>query len=122
MKQLQNNSLKKIALVLAAAMLLIIPNLSVYSSIGSYQTTSRAITTNNKHLISNNNKNEKPIIAVELAMVAGGFAFMVAAIAYFAFGSTTVAVSCCVLSPREIMVDKILSKNYNKYDFSGFDN
>ena len=49
MKQV-NNYLKKGTLILAIIMLLAIPNLPVYSSIGSYQTSSSAITANKNYM------------------------------------------------------------------------
>ena len=49
MKQV-NNYLKNGALIFVVFMLLAIPNLHVYSTIGSYQTSSSAITANKNYM------------------------------------------------------------------------
>ena len=56
-------SLQKSLVVLVVAMLLAIPNMRVYSFIGSYQTSSQAIKANNKYELQNR-VIEKPIFPV----------------------------------------------------------
>ena len=56
-------SLQKSLVVLVVAMLLAIPNMQVYSFIGSYQTSSQAIKANNRYPLQNRMV-EKPIFPV----------------------------------------------------------
>ena len=125
MKQV-NNYLKKGTLILAIIMLLAIPNLPVYSSIGSYQTSSSAITANKNYM--------------SFAAANGTTIDMIADLL------TNPSVSLRLALPVEVVeqmllnydmwiaelqtnrahglpsASKPISKPYAKYDFSGFDN
>ena len=121
MKQ-TNEYLKKGTLILAIIMLLAIPNLPVYSSIGSYQTSSSAITAN---------KNYIPFAAAN-----GTTIDMIADLLTNSSISLRLAHSTDLYSNaiERIMANeanqahghpsasKPISKTYAKYDFSSFDN
>ena len=117
-----NNYLKKGALMLVAVMLLTIPNLPVYSSIGSYQTVSMAITANNNHPISYNK--DKPIFL--LNVVAGVVGLAAAVIGFAVIAASPVAAPVLLAAglsyPKENLLLNSTSKKYDKYDFSMFDN
>ena len=128
MKQV-NNYLKKGALILVAFMLLVIPNLHVYSSIGSYQIASSAIIANknNKFFTINNyidcdfiiNENETTgqgkIIENHIAQYPDIYAKALA------HAKIIAEILSCSYNGH-FSTSKKPAKTYAKYDFSGFDN
>ena len=116
MKQV-NNYLKNGVLILVAGMLLAIPSLNVYSSIGSYQSSSSAIVVNvdykkHSHVIG------KALLAPFDLYGMSKEEFMELA-AILADQDTPIAniSTTCGYHPLSLK-----TKNYAKYDFSGFDN
>ena len=104
------NYFQKSAIILSAFMLLTIPNLNVYSSIGSYQKASKAIMVNKggRNLIGRNDKVDSRDLTVlsyidEHGVKTIGFPMII-------------TITCGVHS----LLSK--AKSYAKYDFSGFDN
>ena len=126
MKQV-NNYLKKGALILMAFMLFVIPNLHVYSSIGSYQIASSAIIANKNNTPLNNinhsvnNKRIVNIFGVEVTMDG---------VTYTDYESYNGIITYIVgiLNDEKMQESqgcsafKYFTKPYAKYDFSGFDN
>ena len=124
MKQ-TNEYLKKGTLILAIIMLLAIPNLPVYSSIGSYQTSSSAITANKNYM--------------SFAAANGTTIDMIADLLTNSSISLRLAHSTDLYSNaiERIMANeanqahghhghplasRYATETYAKYDFSGFDN
>ena len=108
-----NNYFKNGALILAVVMLITIPNMHVYSSIGSYQiVSSAAIVANKVH---------QPFPVSDYANITdlgGIFAISSEAVEYgIAHGLLSDPSSYGYYPTRGS-----ISKNYAKYDFSGFDN
>ena len=109
-----NNYLQKGVVILIATMLLVIPNMNVYSSIGNYETSSSAIIANNdqEHPKKINDRPFFPAFAlvgiIIGAVVAGSVGAVVGTELASEFGS----------SQPSYVVDE----NYVKYDFSQFDN
>ena len=110
-----NNYLKKGVLVIVAFMLLTIPNMNVYSFIGSYQNSSPAITANTKH----KRTYIKDRLFFEAALSIGAALGVVAVgliIGGVVYAVVTEDIGKFSLPPNSI------DKNYMKYDFSQFDN
>ena len=106
-----NYHFQKGIVVLVATMLLTIPNMKVYSSIGSYQTSSKAITVNNSyHDHSLNPLKDRPFF---LLSICGSSLIDVALVGYFVAALVVNLGSVDTRFPNE---------NYAKYDFSQFDN
>ena len=114
----QKTSLKSIALILVATMLLTIPSMNVYSVIGSYQRTSMAITASNNFQLHKFGDKKKLIVPafLEVAFLALIGAFAVVGISA---GAVAIAVDQCKGKQHPIYPDHI---NYSKYNFSQFDN
>ena len=124
MKQ-TNEYLKKGTLILAIIMLLAIPNLPVYSSIGSYQTSSSAITAN---------KNYMPFTKNGVNRIADVFTGLSTDQLIGVYLALPVESS----NPLEEAIERLMAnedghhghplasryatETYAKYDFSGFDN
>ena len=108
-----NNYLKNGALILAVVMLITILNMHVYSSIGSYQTASSAIVANKVH-------QPFPVsdYTSRLTEIGGVFALTIEGL------EATAARALIGLPSSEVgcYPTRSISKNYAKYDFSGFDN
>ena len=105
-----NNYFQKGIVILVATTLLTIPNLQVFSSIGSYQTSSRAITVNNSyHDHSLNPLKDKPFMLSICVSSLIDLAVISYSVATFVVNSGNVQTGF----PDE---------NYAKYDFSKFDN
>ena len=107
-----NNYLKNGALILVAVMLITVPNLNVYSSIGSYKIASSAIVANKIH---------QPFPVSDYANIEnmlGPFALTIEGL------EATAARALMGLPSSEVgcYPTRSISKNYAKYDFSGFDN
>ena len=113
-----NNYFKNGALILVVVMLITIPNLHVYSSIGSYQIVSSAITANKKNNTDITKKETEATITViqQLAEITGRAALpnYVVLLSLQARGLLGHGKLFC---PK-----KHNTKTYAKYDFSGFDN
>ena len=113
------NNLKKGVLILVAGMLLVIPSLNVYSSIGSYQSSSSAIVVNvdykkHSHVIG------KALLApFDLYGMSKGQFFEM--MARMADQNTPIAniINTCTCGDHSL---SFKTKPYAKYDFSGFDN
>ena len=124
-----NNYLKKGALILVVVMLLVIPSLHVYSSIGSHQIVSSAITANKNHQILNIAdhwfKNNKLLSEADCSYLLAIGLIQDETMRQAAIWSA-VNLLGCVLKAQETqghsLASKYVAKNYTKYDFSGFDN
>ena len=115
---LQKISLKSIAIILVATMLLTIPRMNVYSVIGSYQRTSMAITANNNFQLHKLGDNETLIVP---SFLEAAFLVVIGALAFVGIsaGAVALAVDQCKGEQYPIYPDHI---NYSKYNFSQFDN
>ena len=105
--------LKNGALILVAFMLLAIPNLHVYSSIGSYKIASSAIAANRVHqsFVISNHANTEDLLNVILGISREAVEYGIAHGLLSDPSSYGYYPTC-----------KTISKPYAKYDFSGFDN
>ena len=104
-----NNYFKNGALILAVVMFITIPNLHVYSSIGSYKIASSAIAANRVHqsFVISNHANTEDLLNVILGITIEGLeATYVRAL----IGLPSTDSGC----PQ---AHGIISKNYAKYDF-----
>ena len=116
MKQ-SNNYFQKIALALVASILILIPNLNVYSSVGSYRTSSPGISANNHFLLSD--ENDPPNVSIAPAAAIAVVAFFLASVAVAGLLGAIVAKGTGLeFYPK----NKIIHSDYKKYDFSEFDN
>ena len=134
MKQI-NNYLKKGALILVAFMLLVIPNLHVYSSIGSYQIASSAIIANKNCSNKNNKFFSKNYICYNDYLINGFYEddrmgiIVENHIAQYpdiyakalAHAKIIAEILSCSYNGH-FSTSKKPAKTYAKYDFSGFDN
>ena len=111
----QKISLKSIALILVATMLLTIPRMNVYSVIGSYQRTSMAITASNNFQLHKGDK-ENPVFPEVVFIFAIG-AFSVVGISA---GILALAISRSIKGEQHPIYPNHI--NYSKYNFSQFDN
>ena len=129
------NNLKKWALILVAFMLLVIPNLHIYSSVGSYHIVSQAITANkNYQTLSVNDywlKNMYGKIlynGVDIYDIISNLTEDLESVT----GSRLMLMHPQIiaeLNAKEVQRAKTqgysgkpITKPYAKYDFSGFDN
>ena len=106
------NYFQKVAVILVVSMLLAVPNLRVYSSVGSYQHYSMAITVSNNNECFSAVKGRTTwgtIVAVYIGIVA------VVSVA----GAVAAAVT---VHGKSYSSYKNVNSNYAKYDFSEFDN
>ena len=117
-----NDYIKKGVLVIVVFMLLTIPNMNVYSFIGSYQNSSPAITANNNYKVSYGV--EKPMFATLVALGIGALIALSAANLAIASGSLAVFVSAAVTNSifSDSTIHNHFDENYAPYDFSQFDN
>ena len=106
------NHFQKVCIALVVIMIMVIPNLHVYSSIGNYQISSQAITANNDY-----KKCSKPIEKPSVLIGGLGWGF-VGTVAVFASAlALTIAVST---SLNSVFLKN--NQDYAAYDFSQFDN
>jgi hypothetical protein len=110
-------SIQKIVLLLVAGMLTVIPNMTVYSSVGGYTSSSAALTANNYSVQTRAVEDAALPAALAAAAEAIGLAYaagyVVGTIAhhvYNAFGAAEVSLAMAAQA------------NYDPYDFSKFDN
>ena len=111
----QLNYFKNGALILVVVMLITIPNLNVYSSIGSYQIVSSAITANKKHMLLEAKDNHNSVLE-DIASLSG-IAALPCEVMALVMEDHARAWNRGVYYPK-----KHNTKPYAKYDFSGFDN
>lgn len=109
-----NKASKKVALFLVALMFSIIPNLPVYSAVGSYQNSSMAITANQSSSLSGPGDE----IAGWPLAVAAGVALAVVVVVGVVDGWNSVDGN----GPSEEQEDTLSRLNHNRNDFSRFDN
>ena len=115
--QLKNHFQKGI-IILVATLLLAIPNTRIHSFVGSYQTSSIALTANDRYKKSL--LEEKNISALVVGLELGlGAIIAVSFVALVAIG--VVAESSDSIFSESVPY-KIIDGNYKKYDFSKFDN
>ena len=112
-----NNYFQKGVVAFIIMMLLVIPNMRGYSSIGSYQSSSPAILANS---IYDRHTEKKTFLAAVASVV-------ITCIAISAAGAYAVAVSLHDIEDREyvlppILASKTFNEDYMKYDFAQFDN
>ena len=113
----QIKPLKSIVFVLVIVMLIGIPNLHVYSSIGSYKTHSPAIMANVRcNSSSKENSLNFPAIGVVVASVAIITGISVICVALNGLDSEDGSVYGSIPPPISTF------ENYGKHDFSEFDN
>ena len=116
--QLKNHFQKGI-IILVATLLLAIPNTRIHSFIGSYQTSSIALTANDgyeKSLLE-----EKNISALGLGLGLGlGAIIAVGFVALVVIG--VISESTDSIFPESIPSKIVDQMGYKKYDFSKFDN
>ena len=120
MYQLKSYLKKASLLVFAVLMFVVIPNLQVYSSIGSYQTGSTAIAANKSYQsikITNANNIEDVVVFRHTAAVPYAD-YDAPGLSHFARMTRLDYYYDGCLYPSS----KDAAKTYTKYDFSGFDN
>ena len=117
----QKISLKSIALILVATMLLTIPRMNVYSVIGSYQRTSMAITASNNFQLHKFGDKKTLIVPSFLEVLEAAFFVVIGllGIVGISAGAVAIAVDQCKGKQHPIYPNHI---NYSKYNFSQFDN
>lgn len=112
------NKIKKTSrngvLLLVAVMLLTIPNMPVYSAVGSYQSNSIALVANNDYNATAMASDKAAVWPAALAVVAGAGLAVVGAVGFLdGWNSIHAELSLASLD---------FENNYDKYDFSKFDN
>ena len=118
MKQL-SYYLKKGALILVVFMLLVIPHLNVYSSIGSYRIVSQSITAN-KNNVSLAASRVNDIFMAQISALSAEFIEANLHIATIPAEDMAWLLANCLT--QGCYVSKHVTKPYTKYDFSDFDN
>ena len=114
-----NPNLQKGVVVLIAAMLLTIPNIRVYSAIGSYETSSIAIAANHNNSRQHSQKRNDKRCVSEFMLGMAGFSICLIA------GVVGIAILSHQTKYNEFktsMFRNYFDGNYEKYDFSQFDN
>ena len=106
--------LRNAVLVLVAVMLLTIPNMPVYSSVGAYQSNSLALAANKNYNLTTA-ANGKVVWPAILAVAAG-----VGLAAFFVIGVMD-GWNSIHPSPK-LLASLDFDKNYDEHDFSKFDN
>ena len=115
MNHLKNHFVQKGTVIFIAILLLTIPNISVYSAIGDYQTSSMAITANNKHTKHKTGDHFSLTGLAVLGVMVGVLAIVSGAGLAYGFTSNHPLIT----RPG---IDQEFDKRYVKYDFSQFDN
>ena len=108
---------KKGIVIIVIVMLIIIPNMSIYSSVGSYKTHSQAITANDNHKLIP--KIGRPSGLPFILGVAGTVAFF--SIIGSAVGLVITSGLVSQAKASQLIPNKTIDENYDKYDFSQFD-
>ena len=112
-----NNYFQKGVIILVATMLLTIPSLRVYSSVGSYQLSSQAVDANN-YYIHTEKKGFRNLPAVAAVALTG--AIVIVSITASISMSTLEQMDSFIINPA--LEPNPLNKKYAKHDFSEFDN
>ena len=108
------NHFQNLCITLVVIMIIVIPNLHVYSSIGNYQISSQAIIANNDY-----KKCSKPIEKPSVLIGGMGVGVSVGTIMVLA---TALALANVAASTSLNSVFLKNNQNYATYDFSQFDN
>ena len=121
-----NNYFKKGVIILVATMLLTIPSLRVYSSVGSYQLSSQAVDANNYYNIHTEKKGFRNLPAVAAVALTGAI-IMVSIAASASVSQLQQSQSHMDDSYGDFIINPALepnplNENYAKHDFSEFDN
>ena len=119
MNYLRNHFQRRAVIFLVAIMLLTILNMSVYSSIGSFQITSTALAANNRQE-SFLNSEKKPLNLPGVVAFSAIGAVLV--VALFVADEVTEDIAIMELSGLVEPALAYKNKNYAKHDFSKFDN
>ena len=114
-----NNHFQKGIIVIVVAMLFTINNMRVHSFIGSYQTSSLAITINNNYKKHTCSIEKLMFPMVEAAMMTGEMV-VVGLVALAAVGSFAYLLVSEVIGKSSLPLTSDF--DYDKYDFSKFDN
>ena len=107
------NHFQNLCITLVVIMIMVIPNLHVYSSIGNYQISSQAIIANNDY-----KKCSKPIEKPSVLIGGLGWGFSIGTVAVF-------ATAFALANLAGVSLSNVFLKNnqdYTMYDFSQFDN
>ena len=112
-----NNYFQKGVIILVATMLLTIPSLHVYSSVGSYQLSSQAVNAN-YYIIHTEKKGFRNLPAIASVALTGGIVIVSFAV------SVLVSESHADDAYSPFIINPALEHNSlnEKYDFSEFDN
>ena len=132
MNHLSNYFQRGAVILLVAIMLLTIPNMNVYSSIGSFQTTSTALTANQSQKLYSST-NDRPFIVIgipSILMAVGAIGVLGAAVGMsVASGRSATQVATDITSLGFFGIDGGSSLQSNnpsaddeKHNFSKFDN
>ena len=111
-----------VSVILAVAMFLVIPNLHVYSAIGSYQTLSQAIIANNNYKKSSARIEKSSALIGGGGLLVGTFAVIIG-MATVAVVSGTAALALAAvgtIQPNSVFIKN--DQNYDRRNFSQFDN
>ena len=114
-----NNYFQKGVIILVATMLLTIPSLRVYSSVGSYQLSSQAVNANNYYNIHAEKKGFRNIPALLSIALTGGIV-IVSVAASVSVSQLDDDYGDFIITPA--LEPNPINKNYAKHDFSEFDN
>ena len=124
-----NNYFQKGVVILVVTMLLAIPNMQVYSSVGSYRLLSQAVNANNYYNIHTEKKDFRNLPAIASVALTGGIIIVSlavsASIATTGFGMMDDGHGVFsgygnIINPA--LEPNPLNKNYAKHNFSEFDN
>ena len=123
------NFFQKGVVILVATMLLTIPSLRVYSSVGSYQLSSQAVNANNYYNIHTGKKGIRNLPAIIAITAAIGIIAASAAVSLAVTelhlqqhlqGHMDETDNYGIINP--VLEHNSLNENYTKNDFSKFDN
>ena len=114
------NFFQKGVVILVATMLLTIPNLRVYSSVGSYQLSSQAVNANNYYNIHTEKKGVRNLPAVVAVTLTVGIIVASAVVSAAVSSSIDESYAPFIINPA--LEPNPLNENYEKHDFSKFDN
>lgn len=110
-------SIQKIVLLVVAAMLTVIPNMKVYSSVGGYTSSSAALTANSTSMQTQAAADAALPAALAAAAEAIGLAYaagyVVGTIAHHVYNA---------IGAAEVSLALAVQDDYDPYDFSKFDN
>ena len=116
------NYFQKGVIILVATMLLTIPNLRVYSSVGSYQLSSQAVNANNYYNIHAEKKGVRNLPAVASVVLTGAIVVTSIAVVVSVSQFQQSQIDYCGFIINPALEPNPLNENYEKHDFSEFDN